>query len=126
MTDTQRPARPTWAGPRGAQTHGSRSCSDPLRRVGCERQILSRPADRAIIASIVGVVAIHDDSVTIGGGLRMRVKLALAVITAVYRIRTILQDVELVGSDDFMTSRNVPRFEWRSRGGVQDGSRCRP
>src|SRR5207247_3310087 len=66
-------------------------------------ELARRLAARAVIAAIVGVVAVDHHGLPVGGNPReVCVQLVLAVVTAVRRIGAVLWPVELVRPDDLV------------------------
>ena len=107
---------------RNARREAGRRRLVPRRQPGVPRQLadlvlpeihfVERAADaelarrlpaRAIVAAIVGVVAVDDDRVPGRGDLReVRVQLVLAEIAAVGRIRPVFLSIDFVRLDDFV------------------------
>ena len=73
-------------------------------------ELARRLPARAIVAAIVGVVAVDHDRVPIGGNAgQMRVELVLAVVTAVGGVGAVLLALELVGADELVAEAELFR-----------------
>src|SRR5262245_46232079 len=73
-------------------------------------ELARRLAAGTVVTAVVGVVAVDDDRVAVGGDAReMRVELVLAVVAAVRRVGAVLRTLELVGVDDLVVEAEVAR-----------------